>query len=135
MGERHSLRDFEFLNNVPDKFLKCERISYPWYATKFTPKFNGITPHVTLVAEMEGLGRKFDALRADITIKLEDMMDERGVGVSEYHTNKVLEAIEDSHSRIEYLAYIASSSNGALVSDSDGEDIFHFCDYNTRKLL
>ena len=50
-------------------------------------------------------------------------MDKRGVGGSEYHTNKVLEAIEEYHSQMEYLVASASSSNGALVSDSEGEEI------------
>ena len=48
-------------------------------------------------------------------------MDVRGVGGSEYHTNKVLEVISESHSWMESLVAIRSSSNGALVTDSEGE--------------
>ena len=50
-------------------------------------------------------------------------MDKRGFGGSEYHTNKVLEAIEEYHSQMEYLVASAGSSKGALGSDSEGGGI------------
>ena len=43
---------------------------------------------------MGRLRSKFDSLRADIKGDREEIMDKRGVGGSEYHTNKVLESIE-----------------------------------------
>ena len=59
------------------------RIAYPWDATKSTPTFTGVSSHVTLMDDMEGLRRKFDALREDIKGDMEDMLYERGFGGSE----------------------------------------------------
>ena len=93
MGERCSLRSSTFLKCVPDEFLKCVRIAYPWDATKFTPNITGIPPHVTLMDDMERMRRNYDALRAEIEGDMDDMMEKMGVGGLECHTNKALEAI------------------------------------------
>ena len=45
------------------------------------------------MVDMEGLRHKFDALRADIKGDMEYMMEEKGVGELEYHTNKMLGVI------------------------------------------
>ena len=46
---------------------------------------------------------------------MKEMMDEMVVGVTEYHTNKVLEVISDYRSLMEALVACAISSNVALV--------------------
>ena len=51
-----------FNKDVTDKLLKFTMIEYPWNATKFTPKFTGITHHVMLLDDMEGLRDTFDTL-------------------------------------------------------------------------
>ena len=48
------------------------------------------------------------------------MMDKRWVGGSEYHTKKVLDVIEEYSIQMEFLIDITSSSNSALVSNSEG---------------
>ena len=93
--------------------------------TKIIPRFTGITPHVALMAEMEELRRKFDAFRENIKGDMEDITDKRGVGGSEYYTAKFLEKISESHIQMEYLVDNGISSNGVLVSDSEGEETFY----------
>ena len=85
---------------MPDESLKCSRVAHPWYETKFTPKFTGITLHVTLIADKEGLRHKYDVFRAEIKGDMEEMINKRGFGGSEKHTNKVLEVIVDFHIRM-----------------------------------
>ena len=79
-----SFRDYDFLKCVPDTLLKLARIACPCDATKFI----GIPPYVTLIDDMERLRHKFNALRADIKSNTQEMMDERGVGGSEYRTKQ-----------------------------------------------
>ena len=55
-----------------------------------------ITPHVTLMANMDGLRHNLNASGEEITGNMQEMMDEIGVGGLEYHTNKVLETIAES---------------------------------------
>ena len=45
------------------------------------------------MVDMEGLRHKFDALRAEIKGDMDDMMEEKGDGELEYHTNNMLEVI------------------------------------------
>ena len=75
MGEMCGFRDSAFYKDVPDKLLKFVRIEYRWNATKSTPNFTGITPHVTLMYDTDVLRCKFDALRLDIKGDMEDMID------------------------------------------------------------
>ena len=48
------------------------------------------------------------------------MITKRGVSWSEYHTNKVLEAISESNIWVDYLRVSVISSNYVIVSDSEG---------------
>ena len=86
-------------------------IAYPYDATKFTPNFTGISPHVTLMTEMDLLRHKFYALIAEIKGIMQAMMVYRGVGGSEYHTTNALETIEYSNIRMQTLLVRVSSSN------------------------
>ena len=82
MDKRFSFRNFVFFKDVPDEFLKFVMISYPWDEIKFTQKLTGVPHHVMLMADMKGLRRKFDSLRAWIKGGMQEMMDDRGVSGS-----------------------------------------------------
>ena len=75
-----------------------------------------------LMADIEVLMHKFDVLRATMKDHMQEMIYERGVGGSEYHTNKVLKAIEEYIKRMKSLVASAASSNDTLVSDSEEEN-------------
>ena len=51
-------------------------------------------PHVLLMSKMEELMIKFNDLRGDIKTDFGGMLDTRGVGGNEYHTNQILDAIK-----------------------------------------
>ena len=85
--------------DIPDEFLKIAQIDYPWNSTIDTPKITGMPPHVLLMTELEELKIKFDALQMSIKSDIQDALDERGVGGSEFHTNSILEAIKVSETK------------------------------------
>ena len=81
--------------DIPQEILDCAVIAYPWNSTESTPKITGVPPHVILMSKMEDLVMKFDKMRGDIKDDFGGMLDKRGVGGSEYHTNQILEAIRE----------------------------------------
>ena len=95
-----SLHASLIFRDIPDKFLNIARIAYPWDSTADTPKITGVPPHVLLMAEIEDLKIKFEALQIRIKSDMKDALDERGVGGSEFHTNSILEAIKNSETRM-----------------------------------
>ena len=48
------------------------------------------------MADMELLKVKFEKLRIDINSDIKGVLDERGVGGNEFHTNSILDAIRES---------------------------------------
>ena len=80
--------------------MNLARVAYPWNSTVDTPKITGVPPHVLLMAELEELKMKFDALQVTIKSDMKDALDERGVGGSEYHTNAILETIKEGEARM-----------------------------------
>ena len=112
-----SLRASLIFRDIPDKFLNIARIAYPWDSTADTPKITGVPPHVLLMAEIEDLKIKFQALQVQIKSDMKDALDERGVGGSEFHTNSILEAIKKSETRM-----LSSVSNPcpSLMSEDNG---------------
>ena len=87
-------RASSFFRDIPQEFLDCAMIAFPWNSTQDTPKITGVPPHVLLISKVEELLQKFSALRVDIKGDIGGMLDIRGVGGSEYHTNQILDAIK-----------------------------------------
>ena len=108
------------------KILNLAQVAYPWDSTVDTPKITGVPPHVLLMAEIEELKKKFDALQVTIRTDMKDALDERGVGGSEYHTNSILQAIKESEARMlstvngpRELSPVSENSGMLLIQDED----------------
>ena len=89
-----------FFKDIPEEFVRLARVAFPWNSTVDTPKFSGVPPHVLLMAEIEELKIKFEALQATIKNDMKTALDVRGVGGNEYHTNNILQAIKLSGMRM-----------------------------------
>ena len=63
-------------------------------------KINGVPPHVILMAEMDVLNAKFEKLWLDINDDIKWVLDKRGVGGNEFHTNSIIDAIRESQEHI-----------------------------------
>ena len=118
LHEECSFRASLIFRDIPDEFLNLARVAYPWDSTVDTPKITGVPPHVLLMAEIEELKIKFDALQVTIKSDMKDALDERGVGGSEYHTNSILEAIKESEARM--LSGVNGTGPPSLVSENGG---------------
>ena len=70
------------------------RIAYPWNKTLETPAFTGIPPHVSLFAYIAELKEEVKSLKEQFSKDLNIIMDERGVGDSDFCTRRILEALE-----------------------------------------
>ena len=118
LHEECSFRASLIFRDIPDEFVNLARVAYPWDSTVDTPKITGVPPHVLLMAEIEELKIKFDALQVTIKSDMKDALDERGVGGSEYHTNSILEAIKESEARM--LSGVNGTGPPSLVSENGG---------------
>ena len=94
------LRGSMFFKNVPSKFLTVSVVKYPWNATSETPPLTGIPPHVVLLNDMEKASQQLSSLRQQLKEDLNGMLDERGIGGNEFHTNAILDAISEISRKI-----------------------------------
>ena len=117
LHEECSFRASLLFRDIPDEFLSIARVAYPWDSTADTPKITGVPPHVLLMAEIEELKIKFQALQIHIKSDMKDALDERGVGSSEFHTNSILEAIKESETRM--LSTVSSATCPSLISEDN----------------
>ena len=92
-----SFRASPFFRNIPQDFIDCARVAYPWDNTKFTLKVTDVPPHVIRMANMEELVKKFHEFCIDIKNYFTSTLDSRSVGRSEFHTNQIIEAIKGSN--------------------------------------
>ena len=63
---------------------------YPWEnggTNACIPNCSGIPPHVMILAEVEHMRNEVKLLRDQIKDDMNSVMDERGVGGNEFHTN------------------------------------------------
>ena len=112
--------------DIPEEFLNVARVAYPWDSTADTLKITGVPPHVLLMAEIEELKIRFQALQVAIKGDMKDALDERGVGGSEYHTNSILEAIKQSETRM-----LSSVSQSPSISSEDNISTLTIIDEDT----
>mmetsp|Transcript_21038 Transcript_21038/g.25871 ORF Transcript_21038/g.25871 Transcript_21038/m.25871 type:complete len:633 (+) Transcript_21038:146-2044(+) len=88
-----------FMIGLPKEIRECAKVAYPWTKTCDTPTFTGIPPHILILAELEELKMKFTQLTESMRKGLNEELNERGVGGSEYHTNQILQAISNLASK------------------------------------
>ena len=81
---------------------------------------------------MEVLKAKFEKLQIDINSGINGMLDERGVGGNEFHTNSIRDAIRDSQEKMHDLITRVTLLRPNLEYDvsSTPEEQFTF-DYET----
>ena len=122
LAQESCLRASSFFKDVPEYILECAQVRLPWKKTEYTPKATGIPPHVLVMAQFEELKEKFDALRAGITGDIASMMDERGVGGSEFHTNSILNAIATSQQKIDDILLMSRTRQDPSTDMAEPED-------------
>ena len=79
--------------DIPSQFTKIVKVSYPWeYAgsNACITNCSGIPLHVMILAEVEHMRNKVKVLRDQIKDDMNSVMDARGVGGNEFHTNSIL---------------------------------------------
>ena len=69
--------------------------AYPWTATRFTPKFTGIPPHVVILVKMEELKLEMKQQTAVIVEKLKMELDERSIGGADYRATQILQEVKE----------------------------------------
>ena len=128
-----------FFVDLPDSFRRLVRTAYPWTSTSYTPKFTGIPPHVSLLAAMEEVQRELKELRESLPTTIANELNERGVGSSQYFTDRIEKQIAAMAKRMEdqnkslmdqlknYSQHSASNSSDEdilydVVEETAGED-------------
>ena len=93
-------------------------MSYPWEidgTNACIPNCSVIPLHVMILAEVEHMINEVKVLRNQIKDDMNIVMDERGVGVNEFHTNSILKEIESSVQKMQDIvrkAVVANRNGG-----------------------
>lgn len=77
-----------------------------------TPKTTGVPPHVLLISKIEVIILGFRAFRVDIKGNIGGKLDIRGLGVSEFNTNQILDAITNCTASTTNVSEISCTSDG-----------------------
>ena len=76
--------------DIPSQFTKIVKVNYPWEndgTITCIPNCSGIPPHVMIISEVEQMRNEVKVLRNQIKDDMSSVMDVRGVGGNEFHTN------------------------------------------------
>ena len=77
LAQLSSFRASNMFRNLPDSLLKHARIAFPWTATKYTPHFTGIPPHVILMADNERILAEIASMRAGMKADMMELLHNR----------------------------------------------------------
>ena len=105
------LRSSSIFCDIPNEIMNLARIAYPWNSTADTPRFSGIPPHVTHMAEMEALKAELVSFKTGLMVELGEAMDARGFASHEHNTDKILGAM---NKHFEKMTIMAENSTRAL---------------------
>jgi len=94
------LRQSPLFQHCSQSHMELAVIKYPWDATRETPSFTGLPPHTVMLAELRTIQEKLNQFRIDIRNEFVIELNKRDVGGGMHHATKILEKIEDSHTKI-----------------------------------
>ena len=69
-----------FFFDIPEAFIDCARVIYPWNSTEYTLKVTSVLPQVFLITKMEELIIRFKELQIDIKDDFDSLLDNKDVG-------------------------------------------------------
>ena len=79
-----------FFNCIPTHIKSLAVVKYPWNATKYTPVFTGLPPHVTLLSKMEGLKQDFHKMKDELIQEFKVELDKHVNNGEKYFDSKAL---------------------------------------------
>ena len=94
------LRQSPLFQHCSENHMKLAVIKYPWNSTRETPSHTGLPPHTVMLSELRTIQEKLNNFRDDIKKAFITELDERDIGGGMHHASKILEKIENSHTRI-----------------------------------
>ena len=97
------------------------KLTYPLCKCDCEPKLTGIPPNVFIVADMEDIKKRFVEIRGNTKNYLTGLMDEKGVGGSNDLSDKIIEAINKSETRMETFLQGATIAK-ITVDDNHNND-------------
>ena len=88
-------RNAAIFKDIPPDIKVCARTAFPWTSTADTPRFTGVPPHIMIMAELEEVKCMLSELKDAMKLDFRTELNNRGVGGSEFHTNRILESITE----------------------------------------
>ena len=96
-------RNAAIFKDIPKDVRDCSRTAYPWSSTADTPQITGVPPHILIMSELEEVKRMLSDLKVTMRTDLRSELNDRGVGGAEFHTNRILDSIQELSGRFEAL--------------------------------
>jgi hypothetical protein len=99
---KNKLQASHFFNNIPNYASNEATVKYPWSKIAAAPTFNGLPPHITILANFKQLKLEMKATRDTILTGVEVLEhDKRCIG-SKSHFNKeeILARMDELHSEL-----------------------------------
>ena len=85
-------RDHLFYTSIPDDIKQTAVARYPWNATKKTPVFTGLPPHMVIMSKMEEMKVQMAGMRKGIADDTRAEFDKRRFGTSiSFETKKLIQ--------------------------------------------
>ena len=130
LHQEHKMRSSPLFIVAADvEFQKCAVVAFPWNATKYTPFFTGIPPHVMMMTELESLRLKLVEHKNDIIDGLKDELDRRDLGGVEYQTRVVLDEVKKAHDEmIRRMEDMKVSKNSATIDQLNNSNDYFYID-------
>jgi len=119
-----------FFTHIPADILPLAVVKYPWNKTEDTPNFTGIPPHVSLLAEMQGMQEDLKMMKEDLNISFCEEMDGRGNGSEGYFNTKslvdrmkimerlIVAKLDGRNGKPKSLAWVSTSDDALLGFDT-----------------
>jgi len=93
LDDKCSFRNTAVFRDLPKEIQDLATVKFPWDKTSWTPKLNGVPPHVLHIAKIESLERKLDTLEENLTATIVGEMERRGFSSTAFKTSDITDAL------------------------------------------
>jgi hypothetical protein len=128
LPKRNKLQASPFFTNIPNYAKDVATVSFPWNKMALAPPFTGLPPHVSILAQLEGIKAALESSKNEILNGMKNDLDERRLGLQSYFDKEeIIAKMGKLHSNLmKKIKLVGRKASTALQAGHEGDFEFGF---------
>jgi hypothetical protein len=120
----NKLQVLPFFTHIPNYSQEAATLWFPWNKTVFMPSFMGLPPHVSILAQVEGLKMSLEKAKGSINGRVKVDLDGWQLGSQSYFDKEeIIQKMEEINSKLLWHVEVVSQKLATAVQHDAGPEV------------